>query len=228
MRANEFVSEDISRRGFLGGLAGAAATAGLKSSVPMQQPNVAKEPIAANTPVTKRKPTPFKPLGKKPKLEIYVKTIAESSGIRGVELAQFLAQIKHETWDFTSLTEVSSGPKYFSKKYDPKYNPRIAKILGNLRIGDGEKFRGRGFVQLTGRDNYTRAQKALNIPLLNQPELAASPEIAAKIAVWFWNTRVKPSVTDFSDTAAVTRKINPALKGLENRHDNFIKYQSMF
>ena len=222
MRAGEFISEDISRRGFLGGVA--AAGAGLRGSAPTQ-PVTVQTPAA---PVAKKQPIPFRPLGKKPELETYIKKMAEAAGMKGSELAQFLAQIKHETWDFTRLSEVPKGPSYFAKKYDPKYAPRIAKILGNLKIGDGAKFRGRGFVQLTGRENYTRAQKALGIPLLEKPELAATPEIAAKIAIWFWNTRVKPSISDFSDTQAVTRKINPALKGLENRHDNFIKYQSMF
>lgn len=215
------VSEDMSRRGFLGGLAGLAG-AGLTGSSPRQPAAPTAEPVA------KKEPVPFQPLGKKPELETYIKKVAESAGITGVELAQFLAQAKHETWDFTRLSEVPKGPSYFAKKYDPKHAPRIAKILGNLKIGDGAKFRGRGFVQLTGRDNYTRAQKALGLPLLEKPELAANPEIAAKIAVWFWNTRVKPSVTDFTNTTAVTKKINPGLSGLENRHDNFIKYQSMF
>jgi predicted chitinase len=223
MRANEFISEDISRRGFLGGLTGIAGL-GLKGSSKQQQ--TSQTPVQA--PVVKKEPVPFKPLGKKPELETYIKKVAESSGIRGPELAQFLAQVKHETWDFTRLNEVPTGPRYFAKKYDPKYAPRIAKILGNLKIGDGAKFHGRGFIQLTGRDNYTRAQKALGLPLLSQPELASNPEVAAKIAIWFWNTRVRPAVSNFSDTESVTRRINPALKGLENRHDNFIKYQIMF
>jgi predicted chitinase len=219
MRATEFLNDDISRRGFLGGLAGAAA-AGLKGSS-INKPST-PEPVPA-----KRQPV-FTPLGKKPEIETYIKRLAESAGIQGIELAQFLAQIKHETWDFTQLVEVGKGPGYFSKKYDPKYSPRIAKVLGNLKIGDGAKFRGRGFIQLTGRDNYTRAQKALGIPLLSNPDLAATPEVAAKIAIWYWNTRVKPFISDFSDTREVTKKINPPLKGLESRQANFIKYHSMF
>jgi putative chitinase len=167
-------------------------------------------------------------MGKNPEIEVFLKKAAMSAGIVGEELAQFLAQMKHESWDFTRLKEVPKNKSYFKRMYDPKYSPRMAKMLGNIKIGDGERFHGRGFVQLTGRENYTRAEKALGIPLLKNPEVAADPEVAAKIAIWFWNTRVKPFVTDFTDTRAVTRKINPGLKGLENRHDNFIKYQSMF
>jgi len=219
MRASEFITDDISRRGFLGGLTGAALT-GLKGSSNTQQ--------QTNKPTAPKETPVFRPLGKKPELEIYLKRVAEAAGIQGVELAQFLAQIKHETWDFTRLFEVPKGPKYFSKKYDPKYSPRMAKILGNLKIGDGAKYHGRGFIQLTGRDNYTRAEKALGVPLTTNPDLAASPEIAAKIAVWYWNNRVKPFVSDFTDTASVTKKINSSQHGLENRHANFVKYSGMF
>ena len=221
MRAREFaLDENISRRGFLGGLAGLGASALVKKSSETT-------PAAPEQPKPKIAPV-FQPMGKNPEIEVFLKKAAMSAGIVGEELAQFLAQMKHESWDFTRLKEVPKNKSYFKRMYDPKYSPRMAKMLGNIKIGDGERFHGRGFVQLTGRENYTRAEKALGIPRLKNPEVAADPEVAAKIAIWFWNTRVKPFVTDFTDTRAVTRKINPGLKGLENRHDNFIKYQSMF
>ena len=69
------------------------------------------------------------------------------------------------------------------------------------------------------------AGDALNLDLLNHPELAGKPEVAAKVALWYWNTRVKPGINNFDDTAAVTKKINPAAKGLEDRHANFIDYK---
>lgn len=218
MRASEFL-EDISRRGFLGGLAGLGTAALVKKSSEPTAP-------APEQPQPKIAPV-FKPMGKDPEIEIFLKKAAMSAGIIGEELAQFLAQMKHESWDFTRLKEVPKNKNYFKRMYDPKYSPRIAKILGNVKIGDGERFHGRGFVQLTGRENYTRAEKALGIPLLSNPDVAANPEIAAKIAIWFWTTRVKPFVSDFSDTRSVTRRINPALKGLDDRHNNFIKYIEM-
>ena len=151
---------------------------------------------------------------------------AKQSGIKGVELAQFLAQMAHESWDFKKMREVPQGKGYF-KKYDPKHAPKTAKILGNVKPGDGERFKGRGFIQLTGRDNYKAASDYLNIDLINKPELAAKPEIAAKIALWYWNTRVKPNVDNWADTKQVTRKINPALKGLDDRHENFKEYLAL-
>ena len=71
------------------------------------------------------------------------------------------------------------------------------------------------------------AQDALNIPLLQQPALAERPDIAAKIAVWYWKTRVKPYINNFNDTKAVTQKINPAAKGLEARQANFVDYKNI-
>jgi predicted chitinase len=169
----------------------------------------------------------FNLLGSNPQNELTMVKFAKAAGITGTELAQFLAQTKHESWDFTKLKEKEKGKNYFVKKYDIRFSPRIAKILGNTKAGDGQKYHGRGFIQLTGKYNYSLAGEALNLPLVEKPELAADPIIAAKIAVWYWNTRVKPHVTDFNDTAAVTRRINAGLKGLDDRHENFINYKSM-
>jgi putative chitinase len=74
------------------------------------------------------------------------------------------------------------GEAYFKRRYDINgSNPNKARELGNVKPGDGAKYAGRGFVQLTGRDNYARAEKALNVPLINQPDLAMKPETAALI-----------------------------------------------
>jgi putative chitinase len=152
----------------------------------------------------------------------YLKTAAMANGIQGVELAQFLAQCAHETANFASMEERGSTA-YFTKKYET--NPRKSRILGNKVKGDGERFKGRGYIQLTGRDNYTRAGTALGLPLAQQPELAARPDVAAKVAVWYWKNRVAPKVKDFSNTDAVTKKINTAAKGLQSRQDQFKSFQ---
>ena len=151
-----------------------------------------------------------------------LRAVAMASGINGTELAQFLAQCAHESANFASMEERGTSA-YFTKKYEK--NPRKAKILGNKVKGDGERYKGRGYIQLTGRDNYTRAGAALGLPLAQQPELAARPDVAAKVAVWYWKNRVAPKIKDFSNTAAVTKKINPASKGLQSRKDQFKSYQ---
>lgn len=154
----------------------------------------------------------------------YLRVAAQQADIKGNELAQFLAQCSHETLNFTRMEEHGT-PQYFAKKYDPKHNPRKAKILGNKLPGDGEKFKGRGFIQLTGRDNYQRAGQALGLDLVNHPELAAKPDNAAKIAVWYWKNRVAPKIADFSNTKAVTKKINPGLQHQARRQQQFKNYQ---
>jgi len=212
---NRKVIEDLTRRGFLGGM-GAAALG--SAGAPVQ---------AKQTEPTPQKSEPINILSNHPQHEALLQRAAKQAGIKGVELAQFMAQTNHESWDFSRLKEKGMGKGYFAKKYDPKHSPRTAKILGNKHVGDGEKYHGRGFIQLTGRDNYRMAQDALNIPLLQQPELAERPDIAAKIAIWYWQTRVKPHINNFNDTKAVTQKINPAMRGLQDRHAKFIDYKNI-
>ena len=158
--------------------------------------------------------------------EKYLANVATQAGIKGEELAQFLAQVKHESFDFTHMDE-RGGSNYYKQKYDPQFAPKTAKILGNKHAGDGERFHGRGYIQLTGRDNYRIAGQALGLDLLNKPELAADPTTAAKIAVWFWQNKTK-NITNFADTKTVTHKINPALRGLKDRQDNFAEYAKLF
>ena len=148
-----------------------------------------------------------------------LKKTAIKAGIVGTELAQFMAQCAHETANFTSLEEFGGSLDF--RKYDPKYNPRKARQLGNKVAGDGAKYKGRGFIQLTGRDNYKRAGQALGLPLEQRPELVERPDVAAKVAVWFWQNRVAPKVASFHDTQQATKPINPGMRGLQDRHTKF-------
>lgn len=209
MRAYEFINEDLSRRGFLGALgAGAMASAGVQAKS-KQPSNIETTNISMNTGP-----------------EDLVQRTAIHSGIKGTELAQFMAQTKHESADFSRMKEMG-GKEYFTRRYDTKFAPGKAKILGNKHPGDGARYHGRGFIQITGRDNYRMAGEALGLPLEQHPEMAAKPDVAAKIAVWYWKTRVKPNVHNFNDTQLVTKYINPALRGLQDRFENFKRYKSV-
>lgn len=74
------------------------------------------------------------------------------------------------------------GNAYFARMYDVTgERPAKARELGNLDPGDGAKYCGRGYVQLTGKSNYARAGQALNLPLVTDPDLALRPDVAAKI-----------------------------------------------
>lgn len=136
--------------------------------------------------------------------------------------AHFLAQICHESGGFTWLEEIW-GPTPAQLRYEGR------RGLGNTQPGDGYRYRGRGLIQLTGRANYRRAGQALELPLEQQPEMAAVPEYAAMIAAWFWSTRrpvyngQSTTLNALADTdtvaafRAITRAINGGENGLEDR-----------
>jgi predicted chitinase len=90
----------------------------------------------------------------------------------------FIATLLLETGGFRWLEELADGSAYEGRR-----------DLGNTQPGDGPRFKGRGFIQLTGRSNYARAGKELGLDLLQHPELAEEIEHAAQIACWFWVTR---------------------------------------
>ncbi len=74
------------------------------------------------------------------------------------------------------------GSNYFFRQYDKAGNrPKVAAVLGNTQAGDGALFCGRGYVQLTGRANYAKAQSKTGAELLANPDLAMRPDVAAKI-----------------------------------------------
>ena len=150
---------------------------------------------------------------------------AQAAGITGIELAAFLAQSAHETRGFNAMGE-EGGKEYLKKQYDPKHNKQKAQQLGNKKAGSGHKFAGAGYLMLTGQWNYTAAAKDLNIPIDKNPELVYSnPEVAAKTAIWFWKTKVSPSVKDWNDVRSVTKRINPGMAGIDDREANFVYYK---
>jgi predicted chitinase len=167
--------------------------------------------------------------------EKFLTKAAIAAGIKGEELAQFLAQTAHESHNFQSMVEYGGSLDF--KKYEPRFakdkktgklvqvNPK-AKTLGNTRVGDGARYKGRGYIQLTGRYNYKRAGEALGLPLESKPELVEKPEVAAKVAIWFWQNRVQPKVDNFYDTKASTKPINPGLNGLADRKEKFIDFKT--
>lgn len=96
--------------------------------------------------------------------------------------AYALATAWHETASTMQPIREHGGPAYFHRRYDiAGANPRLAIRLGNIQPGDGVRFAGRGYVQLTGRANYACAGAALGIDLVDDPDLALEPGIAADI-----------------------------------------------
>jgi len=165
------------------------------------------------------------------------------------ERAMMLAQMSHESSGFKSgeesfnyrdadrLASVSgqarkAGPAAIQAAM-AKGPEAIAELMyggrmGNVDPGDAYKFRGRGVIQLTGRENYEKYGKKLGIDLLSNPELAKDPEIAAKIATQYWQDRNLGSAARAGDVTAVTRGINGGTNGLADRqarYDYYMKQQ---
>ena len=136
-----------------------------------------------------------------------------NAGLRGAEARQFMAQCSHECDHFNTMEEYASGAAYEGRS-----------DLGNTQPGDGKRYKGRGYIQLTGRANYIDVGRAIGEDLVNNPTRASEPAIAAKVALHFWKTRVRRRVSDFCDTYAVTRVINGGTNGLDDRKSKFAKY----
>lgn len=124
--------------------------------------------------------------------------------------AAFLAQVGHESGGLRWLTELW-GPTPAQTRYEGR------KDLGNVQIGDGFKYRGRGLVQTTGRANYTSTGTALNLDLVNNPGLLALPENAAMSAGYFWESNGLNELADTGSVERVTRRVNGGLNGLDER-----------
>ncbi|NWC92395.1 MULTISPECIES: glycoside hydrolase family 19 protein [unclassified Pseudomonas] len=131
-------------------------------------------------------------------------------------IAAFLAQIGHESGELRYLRELGSD-QYLSK-YD---TGTLAARLGNSpeADGDGQKYCGRGLIQITGRRNYLTCSQALfgDERLLQQPELLEQPQWACESAAWFWQSNGLNELADKDQFTTITRRINGGLNGLENR-----------
>jgi hypothetical protein len=124
-------------------------------------------------------------------------------------LAYFLATDFHETNATMQPIREMGGTDYFRRMYDIRGDrPNVARELGNTIVGDGVRFHGRGYVQLTGRRNYTRASRAVGVDLVANPDAAMRPDIAAQIAflgmVEGWFTGKK--LADYFNTAVTDWK----------------------
>ena len=164
------------------------------------------------------------------------------------EQAMFMAQMDHESGGFTKMEErfnyrsadrlmaVSGSARKLGK---PAVESAMAQgpeavaeamyggRMGNVNPGDAYAFRGRGHVQLTGRDNYTAAGKELGLDLANNPDLAAEPENAAKIAAWYWKKNPKLAVAARNgDVEGATQFINGGQNGIAHRKDLFAQYSA--
>lgn len=146
--------------------------------------------------------------------------------------AAFLAQLGHESLDLTRWVEMDhSSPvrgcphcaDFGTHRAGAQYEGR--KDLGNTEPGDGERFKGRGPIQLTGRSNYREAGNALQLPLVQDPVLAEQLEVGFRVAVWFWNKHSLSTQADLGGPQAfdrITKRINGGHNGKGDRDIRYL------
>jgi putative chitinase len=131
-------------------------------------------------------------------------------------IAAFLAQVGHESGQLQYVREL--GNNQYLSKYD---TGTLALRLGNTpeADGDGQKYRGRGLIQITGRNNYRQCSLGLfgDERLLALPELLEQPQWAAESAAWFWAQNGLNELADRDQFNSITRRINGGLNGLQDR-----------
>ena len=117
-----------------------------------------------------------------------------------------LATVGTEVASFCPINEFG-GESYFTRMYEGR------RDLGNTEPGDGARFHGRGFIQLTGRANYQNYGRKLGVDLANDPELALSPEVASRVLARYFKDRRIAADARRGDWEAVRRKVNGGLNG---------------
>ena len=159
-------------------------------------------------------------------------------------VAAFLAQCAHESGGFTALHENLNYRAVTLRKIFPKYFPDDAtaehyanlpnkqeaiasKVYAN-RMGngdeascDGYKYCGRGLIQLTGKQNYTKFAESIDTPVEEIPEFLQTFEGAIQSACWFWETNNLNQYADNNDILTMTKRINGGTIGLADRTNHY-------
>jgi putative chitinase len=155
-------------------------------------------------------------------------------------IAGFLSQIAHESAGFSATREnlnysaealMRVWPSRFNAGNVAEYARNPQKIANKAycdRMGngpessdDGWKYRGKGLIQLTGKDNYQRFSDATGVDAVENPELLAEPELAALSAGWFWSTNGLNALADAKDVVGMTKRINGGTHGLDDRQAKY-------
>jgi putative chitinase len=161
-------------------------------------------------------------------------------------LAHFLAQVCHETGGLTILVENLhyTSAERLTAVWPTRFRTRASALPfvgqpellaehvyggrnGNIEPGDGWRYRGRGLLQLTGRDAYARIGTTIGVDLVSQPAQAVSAEhaLSVGIAVWKWKGCDAPA--DADDIVKVTRLINGGTTGLKDRREWLVKAKAV-
>lgn len=180
-----------------------------------------------------------------------IPSVVEKFGINTpLRLSHFLAQCGHESGGFKIVNEnlnystkglMSTFKKYFPNKilaeqYQRKPEAIASKVYGN-RMGNGPestkegyKFRGRGYIQLTGKENYIAFGKSINEDLTKNPDKVAT-DYPLLSAAWFFTKNGLHKLSDLGSdddvVEKITRRVNGGTNGLEDRIKHFNEYYSL-
>lgn len=174
------------------------------------------------------------------------KTILELYGVNTpLRLSHFFSQISHESGlkpisenlNYSEDGLLNTFGKYFNKTNVKLYARKPEKIAnrvyanrmgnGNESSGEGWKFRGRGFIQITGRENYTKLSNDTEIDFINNPDLLLTEPNALLSALWYWNSRGLNKFADKDDVITITKRINGGTIGLNYRIKKVNKYKQL-
>lgn len=140
-------------------------------------------------------------------------------------LACFLAQIGHESGRLRYVRELW-GPTNQQLRYE---GTTLAKRLGNIEVGDGKRFLGRGLIQVTGRYNYRKTYENLSKYFSDVPDFEVEPEKleeyrwAALSAAMYWKDKNLNTFADTDDFLGLTKAINGGVNGLDDRQELFLR-----
>ena len=176
------------------------------------------------------------------------KTLLEENKVdSALRKAHFFAQIEHES-NLKPISEnlnysvkglMSVFKKYFpteelailyARKPEKIANKVYANRMGNGDevSGDGWKYRGRGFIQLTGKNNYKNLSNDVKIDYLSSPDKLLNEADAMISALWFWNKNNLNKYADEDNIKQVTKIINGGYNGLDHRTELLNKYKNLF
>ena len=155
-------------------------------------------------------------------------------------VAAFLAQCAHESANFTALKEnLNYTAASLSRVWPSRFPPAIAEQYahnqemianraycdrmgnGSEESGDGWRYAGKGLIQLTGKDNYTRFAESIETPVEQLPEYLGTFEGAVQSACWFWETNNLNQFADSGDILTLTKRINGGTIGLAERTQHY-------
>ena len=163
-------------------------------------------------------------------------------------IAGFLSNVAHESAGFKFVKEnlnysAASLMRVWSSRFPTleiaqRYAMQPEKIAnrayadrmgnGDEASGDGWKYRGRGLIQLTGKNNYVAYSMACDNEALQYPDMVAEPKYAAESAGWFWSVNRLNQLADNQDVIGMTKRINGGTHGLDDRQMKYAQIMSYF